>query len=912
MKKKLLGILAVSAALVITACGPANNNGSNNPDPSSNEPAPSSEKQQDARVAVASVKLDRNNVSLKPEAYTRLLPTIAPENATNKEVLWNSSNPAVASVDQKGTVTAKTKGTTTITVRTFDGGFTDTCTVVVEAKHAIQVKADNNVRILVAEKAEEDSVVDVKLSYDKNKYNIEGVYANGVKCGTKNSDFYFVMPKEAVTMEVRYHEIPAAKTYKDVFTNDEGVIIRNVLGGRAEVGTKVEFGISLEAGLDFTGEISANANGADVPLTKEGSNSYSFVMPNEDVEISVGTKAQNIPFNLYGEAANDMIGSIKVNGESWYKDYIPFGATVEVHTLTPASGRYDKYTIEELAICDAANVYMGEKYVDYGVTPAFFAENFAEAEDDGYTFFFDMPAYETWIEAVENPRYNPIEIIDTDYATVVPVEEYDGRYYQADPEVIYGETLLLAPGYATGYGIRKVYVESYEYYRYYFGSSSTATQSRKELTLNADGFYEFTLDQRPVGPITITVSDKDETELEGAPFQGDYLGIYTWGYNKNGDLTSFSDKASFAIDGDIDIRGDKYAFYDFNDLTGEGYMFDPADESKVHAFAYKDGVLYTNKKSNLFNDVYKYIFFQKYDDADEDSAYELVYENIGNGNVFIAEMFRNGALYQTVYIDNQSSTFLTGVQIDMINGAKITDNDAQYIVRNGNKVVATVSYSGTGGVANRGVVASDALFGTFLNDVGKYGPIVADGFNNLTFDGDAATFVSFDPATGLLVFKSADDSTYTVRVAVMLGLYTVVSVQESLNAQLVGKVYEVADKYYYNAAASSVRGDATYRIEFLDAKHVKVSIKVGSTTYTATKASLKEKCTFTFDGTLLTVKFCPEDGNSYSANANVATWYFNVAGDFSTITPTADCQVPCIETDTSYLYFVPKAALNLL
>ncbi len=908
MKKKLLGILAVSAALVITACGPANNNGSNNPDPSSNEPAPSSEKQQDARVAVASVKLDRNNVSLKPEAYTRLLPTIAPENATNKEVLWTSSNPAVASVDQKGTVTAKVKGTATITVRTFDGGFTDTCTVVVEAKHAIQVKADNNVRILVAEKAEEDSVVDVKLSYDKNKYNIEGVYANGVRCGTKNSDFYFVMPKEAVTMEVRYHEIPAAKTYKDVFTNDEGVIIRNVLGGRAEVGTKVEFGISLEPGLDFTGEISASANGADVPLTKEGSNSYSFVMPNEDVEISVGTKAQNIPFGFYGDLANDVIGSMKVNGESWYKDYVPYGATVEIHTLSPRSGLYDTYTVDELAICDAANVYMGEKYADYGITPAFFAENFAEAEDDGYTFFFEMPAVQTWIEPVENPRYNEIEIVDTDNVTLVPIEEYNGRYYETDPEVIYGETLLFAPAYATGYAPRKVYVEAYEYYRYYFDSTSTSTQSRKELTLNADGLYEFTLDQRPVGPITITVSEKYETELEGAPFQGDYLGVYAYGTNRSENLTSFtyaSNVLEIAADGDMNVGGDARAFYDFNDITGEGYMFDPADESRVDAFIYKNGVFMTNKKSANFSDVYKYIYFQKPANAPEDASYKLVYENLESGKAFIGKFYCNDQLVNTVYINNDTAEFIPGVTFNMLSGAEITDANASYQVLNGVKVVATVSYKGSG-AANRGLVKADALYGTFKHDLGTLGDIVADGLGGMTFGGEAATVSSYDPQTGRLVFSDKDGNIFEVKVASMLGLYTLVAKKDSPALGLVGKAY-AAEGFYYNDYSCTMEKDAaTYKVEFFDGGVAKVTITVAGHDYTATQASKAGK--FTVNGYEITVEFYATNSSSKT------TWKFTLAEDFSKITPAANNNACYFEISGSSAdwNFKPKTALNLL
>ena len=60
----------------------------------------------------------------------KLTPTFTPANATNKNVTWTSSAPAVATVDA-GTVSGLTEGSTIITVTTEDGGFTATCTVTV-------------------------------------------------------------------------------------------------------------------------------------------------------------------------------------------------------------------------------------------------------------------------------------------------------------------------------------------------------------------------------------------------------------------------------------------------------------------------------------------------------------------------------------------------------------------------------------------------------------------------------------------------------------------------------------------------------------------------------------------------------------------------------------------------------------
>lgn len=62
--------------------------------------------------------------------------TVAPAEATNKTVSFTSSDTSVATVNATtGEVTGVKKGTATITVKTADGNFTDTCTVTVSCAH---------------------------------------------------------------------------------------------------------------------------------------------------------------------------------------------------------------------------------------------------------------------------------------------------------------------------------------------------------------------------------------------------------------------------------------------------------------------------------------------------------------------------------------------------------------------------------------------------------------------------------------------------------------------------------------------------------------------------------------------------------------------------------------------------------
>ena len=82
-------------------------------------------------IPVTGITLNETSIVLNPNATTTLLPTVLPENATNKNVTWASSNNNVATVSN-GVVTAVALGTATITATTVDGGYTATCEVLVE------------------------------------------------------------------------------------------------------------------------------------------------------------------------------------------------------------------------------------------------------------------------------------------------------------------------------------------------------------------------------------------------------------------------------------------------------------------------------------------------------------------------------------------------------------------------------------------------------------------------------------------------------------------------------------------------------------------------------------------------------------------------------------------------------------
>jgi hypothetical protein len=89
-------------------------------------------------VAVTGVELTVDTLRLEEEETSWLSIIITPTDATNKKVTWLSSNTIIATVSN-GLVSALETGETKVIVTTEDGGFKDTCVVIVEEKSVVIV-----------------------------------------------------------------------------------------------------------------------------------------------------------------------------------------------------------------------------------------------------------------------------------------------------------------------------------------------------------------------------------------------------------------------------------------------------------------------------------------------------------------------------------------------------------------------------------------------------------------------------------------------------------------------------------------------------------------------------------------------------------------------------------------------------
>ncbi|MCX6155019.1 MAG: Ig-like domain-containing protein [Candidatus Kapabacteria bacterium] len=90
-----------------------------------------------SEIKVTSVSLVNKSIKLIIQDNWQLVAIISPGNAKNKNLTWSSSDDKIAIVSSNGFVLAKSKGSALIFVKTEDGGFTDTCTVLVENQSGV-------------------------------------------------------------------------------------------------------------------------------------------------------------------------------------------------------------------------------------------------------------------------------------------------------------------------------------------------------------------------------------------------------------------------------------------------------------------------------------------------------------------------------------------------------------------------------------------------------------------------------------------------------------------------------------------------------------------------------------------------------------------------------------------------------
>lgn len=131
-------------------------------------------------VTVEKIELVNTKTKLVKGSIYEIAVTYTPENATNKELIWKSGDPTVATVEavgDKGIVTAVSAGNTQITARLADNSLSTVLTF------SVEVSIDDNIVWIRDENTGKDiEELDVAVN---EEYNIEAVISGDVPSGAK-------------------------------------------------------------------------------------------------------------------------------------------------------------------------------------------------------------------------------------------------------------------------------------------------------------------------------------------------------------------------------------------------------------------------------------------------------------------------------------------------------------------------------------------------------------------------------------------------------------------------------------------------------------------------------------------------------------------------------------------------------
>lgn len=143
-------------------------------------------------VPVTSVTLDQSEITLNKDETQTLSATVAPENATCKDLEWQSSDPFIATVDENGTVTAVGGGTCSVMALTPDGQVYALCTVTsLNAVTGISLN-EENIKLAVGEfenleaDIEPVNATNQNVTWSSSDENVVSVDENG--CVTAIAD----------------------------------------------------------------------------------------------------------------------------------------------------------------------------------------------------------------------------------------------------------------------------------------------------------------------------------------------------------------------------------------------------------------------------------------------------------------------------------------------------------------------------------------------------------------------------------------------------------------------------------------------------------------------------------------------------------------------------------------------------
>ena len=843
MKKSILLLSLLSAGLVLTSCG---NSSSSSSTPTTSDPSTGTSTTEtsttDPVVHVESVDITETSLELKEGASSDpLTVTVLPENATDKTYTFSVGDASIATVSENGVVTALKAGTTYVAVTTTDGNHTDRVDVNVYHEYEVTTAEVAGVTITTSvTSAKVGTKVNVTLTYDKTALTVGAVTAvgaeNTITLGTSGDTYYFYMPNYDV--EINVATSPVLTKYA-VKNGNTAAVLDTV--GAYVAGETVNIPFTLKPGYNFEGcTVTTDPFDPADAATIESSVAdgvITFVMPSENVVVSVLTSAAT--FAITKNDTYSHINSIKADDKTVSiangSYYVNYGAAVSVIFYSSTSSSTEKYhpvsvTIPEL---DVTIPVEGEKVQ------------------------FAMPHFNITLNINTEATLRNVSFVGSEHLTPVLYEKVDGAYVATATNAgIYDNTYYVK---VNSTNIEQYQVNTIEGSYIPQGSSYSSTLA---FTLNADGYYEFTMPKVDLSKtLTITVTEKDMTLFAGQSFVGTYVGLNSCDSSAK---TSWGNSYGFTIDSaGIVTKGSTltpFTSYDAN--TG---LLTNSDKSNAAMVAGNFVFAQYNFGNNapIGNDI---VIGYKLQEGDTSTTYTV--NNFSfNEKYHVITVFKEGVLVSSLFLDVAKQLVFLNPTLEFTAGTYVSDSTATYTVAKDGVLYYSVTNRST-------IVSYDGLQGTYTCDGNS--DIVVDGLGSLTFEGKTLKYTA--EGRQITTKYMVDDATMETLV-VTLGTDGTYTIDSRTTAAYVSPL--VSGRYFSGTTQYSYY----CQIYFSDDEHAIIWVTYDETKTTAPSSSsfgYDKNATYTFDADTNTVTVSSSLGEIVAVlSGDAGSYQLKVSSDSS-------------------------------
>lgn len=259
-------------------------------------------------VPVTDVTLNKSALSLSVGDSEILVATVVPPRATDKSVVWSSSAPSVASVDQGGKVTAKSAGSAVITVTTNDGGFTASCDFTVAAVTETYLRVTPAVVNFAGKQA--DGGIDAELEVESNQDWTATCEADWLDLLTDTGT-----GNETVIIGANSsNDTGAERTTSVVFTGADGTVVTVTVIQAAGASSELAPSISL---LQDTFSVPATTTSVTQRFSSKNLTGLTATVTGglEGATVNLNEVSKTIVVNFRAnEASSERVGTVTVTG----------------------------------------------------------------------------------------------------------------------------------------------------------------------------------------------------------------------------------------------------------------------------------------------------------------------------------------------------------------------------------------------------------------------------------------------------------------------------------------------------------------------------------------------------------------------------------------------------------------------